>query len=96
MKARLVVLVIVVVGIGLAVGGWWLITSSRVANTYLGTQARRYLYFSPLTQKIGMDWDKLPFAIEVTQEIKSEGGLYLPIQCSASLSELIWTIQYYT
>ena len=74
MKARLGVLVIVVVGLGLAVGGWWLITSPRVANTYLGTQARRYLYFSPLTQKIGMNWEKLPFAIEVMQEIKSEGG----------------------
>lgn len=74
MKAMLVVLVIVVVGIGLTVGGWWLITTPGVANTYWGTQARRYLYFSPLTQKIGMDWEKLPFAIEVTQEIKSEGG----------------------
>lgn len=74
MKARLVVIVIVVVGIGLMMGGWWLIASPMVANTYLGTQTRRLLYFSPLAQKIGTDWEKLPFAIEVMGELKLEDG----------------------
>lgn len=71
-KARLFVTAALVVLL-FAILGWWLISSSKMANTSLAIKLR-YNYYSVLWPKLGLNLKSLPFEITPTLKVQDEPG----------------------